>query len=29
MLFTGWTILGLIIYMVYGRKHSLLQQEGK
>ena len=29
ILFTGWTILGLIIYMVYGRKHSLLQQEGK
>jgi APA family basic amino acid/polyamine antiporter len=27
MLFTGWTILGLIIYMVYGRKHSLLQKE--
>lgn len=25
VLFAGWSILGLIIYLVYGQKHSLLQ----
>ena len=27
MLFSGWTILGWLIYFVYGRKHSVLQKQ--
>ena len=27
MLFTGWTILGWLIYFVYGRRHSVLQKK--